>query len=86
MRDLEEDDISPDTRVFLSWGTREAWGIKDPSREDRSSRTYHWNQAAADQLRSRGAAAKLFCQVGGEHCERDWEKQVPLFMDFLWNS
>lgn len=86
MRDLEEDDISPDTRVFLSWGTREAWGIKDPSKEDRSSRTFHWNQAAADQLAARGAAAKLFCQVEGEHCERDWEKQVPVFMDWLWNS
>ena len=26
----------------------------------------------------------VVCQVGGGHCEADWEKQVPMFMDFLW--
>ena len=26
------------------------------------------------------------CQVGGGHCEADWEKLVPTFMDFLWRA
>ena len=84
MQDLRACDISPDTRFFLSWGTNEAWGIQDPTREDRSSKTYGWNKRAADVLAAKGAATQLFCQVGGHHCEADWEKQVPVFMDYLW--
>ena len=84
MNDMRKNPMSPDTRVFLSWGTNEAYGIKDPARDDRSSKTYGWNKKAADKIADDGAAAKLFCQVGGYHCEADWEKQVPVFMDFLW--
>ena len=84
LKDIRTAPISPDTRLFLSWGTNEAHGIKDPTREDRSSRTYSWNRQAAELLSGKGAAARLYCQVGGYHCEADWEKQVPLFMDHLW--
>ena len=84
MKDLRTSPVSPDTRIFLSWGTNEAFGITDPNKEDRSSKTYGWNKRAADALEEKGAAVQLFCQVGGYHCEADWEKQVPLFMDFLW--
>ena len=31
-----------------------------------------------------GAAAVSYCQSQGGHCEADWEKLVPGFMDFLW--
>ena len=84
MADIRSSAISPDTRVFLSWGTGEAWGLADPVREDRSSKTYGWNKRAADALAARGAITRLFCQVGGHHCEASWEQQIPLFMDFLW--
>ena len=84
MADMRASDMNPDTRMYLSWGTREAWGIKDPSREDRSSKTYSWNKRVADQVKSCGAAVKLRCQVEGGHCEADWEKLVPDFMNFLW--
>ena len=84
MADIRSSMISPDTRVYLSWGTREAWGIKNPDREDRSSKTYGWNKRAGDQIAASGAAVKLHCQVGGGHCEADWEKLVPTFMNFLW--
>lgn len=79
--DLTHQDISPDTRVYLSWGTREAGA---PDREDRQSRTYWFNARAAEILEARGAAVKLRCQVGGGHCEADWEKLVPELMGFLW--
>ena len=75
--------VSPDTRVYLSWGTREA-RREHHDRADRSSPTYRNNKAVADLLRSRRAAVMLDCQVGGGHCEADWEKLVPTFMDFLW--
>ena len=84
MKDLRQSAISPDTRIYLSWGTREAWGIKNPDREDRSSKTWGWNKRVADYAMTTGAAVKLHCQVGGGHCEADWEKLVPVFMDFLW--
>ena len=84
MRDIRSCPIHPDSRFYLSWGTHEAWGIKDPTKEDRSSRSYQWNKRAADLLKERGADAKLYCQVEGHHCEADWEKQNPIFMDYLW--
>ena len=84
LRDMARSDIDPDTRVYLSWGTKEAWGVKDPNREDYSSKTYRCNLSVAERLRDRGAAAMLRCQVGGGHCEADWEKLVPDVMHFLW--
>ena len=84
MTDLRASSVSPDTRIWLSWGTQEAHGIQDPTKEDRHSKTYGWNKRVADELISRNTAVKMFCQVGGYHCEADWEKQVPVFMDFLW--
>lgn len=84
MQDLRWSDMSPDTRVYLSWGTKEAWGLKNVNREDRSSKSYGWNKKVADQLKTKGAAVEMYCQIGGGHCEADWEKLVPQFMDFLW--
>ena len=86
MADIKANPISPDTRFFQSWGTNEAYGIKDPSKDDRSSKTYGWNQKVADKLGAQGAAVTMYCQIGGHHCEADWEKQVPEFMNFLWTE
>ena len=86
MSDMRKNKLSPDTRMYLSWGTREAWGCKDPDQEDRSSKTYGWNKKVADAARGSGAEVKMRCQVGGGHCEADWEKLVPEFMNFLWTE
>lgn len=86
MKDMYEHPMSPDTRIYLSWGTNEAWGLKRKDREDKSSQTYHWNQKIAAKAEADGATAMLRCQVGGGHCEADWEKLVPEFMDFLWTQ
>ena len=40
----------------------------------------------ADYAAQRGAAVNLYCQVGAGHCEADWEKLVPTFMNFLWTE
>ena len=84
MKDLRTSPINADTRVYLSWGTCEAFGLKHTDRLDRSSKTYGWNKRVADHLMDLGCAVKMECQVGGHHCEADWEKQVPTFMNFLW--
>ena len=83
MQDLWNLDINPDTRAYLSWGSVEA-GCTDHDAEDHTSHSYHCNRAVAEGFRERGARAKLRCQVGGGHCEADWEKLVPEFMNFLW--
>lgn len=85
-KDLKESHIDPDTRVYLSWGTKEARGVRDEMQEDLSSRTYFCNRQAADLILSAGARARMHCQVGGGHCEADWEKQVPGFMNYLWTE
>lgn len=86
MSDLRKIKISPDTRIYLSWGTREAHGIKDPDQDDRNSKTYAWNKKVADHLIPSGASVKMHCQIGGGHCEADWEQLVPTFMNFLWTE
>ena len=83
LADLEKNVLSPDTRVYLSWGTKEA-KKQHTDRGDRSSQTYRNNKTVADQLKKRKTAVKMDCQIGGGHCEADWERLVPVFMDFLW--
>ena len=84
LKDLRASTIRPGSKFYLSWGTNEAFGCKNPDKDDRSSRTYKWNRQAADVLESKGAELMVYCQVGGHHCEADWEKQNPIYMDFLW--
>ena len=84
MEDMKANPMDPDTRVYLSWGTREANGIQNVNAEDTSSNTFRWNRRVADKVWEDGAFVKLHCQVGGGHCEADWEKLVPTFMSFLW--
>lgn len=86
LKDLRSCPLEPDTRIYLSWGTREAFGLLRTDREDRSSRTCKWNRRVAAAARERGAEVMLHCQVGGAHCEADWEKQLPVFMPFLWEA
>ncbi len=84
MKGLRNASIRPGSRFYLSWGTKEAFGCKNPDKDDRSSRTYKWNKRAADELKCKGAEVMMYCQVGGAHCEADWEKQNPIYMDYLW--
>lgn len=84
LKDMEESSIHPDTRAFLSWGTLEAHGIKNPNEIDNHSYTYQCNKAISDKFLEYDAMPQLYCQVGGRHCEADWEKLVGIFMDYLW--
>ena len=47
---------------------------------------YKNHKKVYDTLCKKAASAHLFCQVGGGHCEADWEKLVPDFMNYLWMS
>ncbi len=80
LRDLATAHISPDTRVFMSWGEHEAGRFYGPqdSAESRAS------LELAEALEARGAAVMAHYVHGGKHREADWERQVPRMMDFLW--
>lgn len=83
--DMNNTYISPDTRMYLSWGTMEGYGkIADPYAEDRSSALYRTCRATANKVIAAGGTAMTYCQVGGRHNEESWEKQLGIFMPFLW--
>ncbi len=85
--DMNETALSPDTRAFFSWGTMEGYGgVENPWEEDRKSWLYKSNRTTANKIIAQGGAARLYCQIGGRHCEADWERQLPLFMPFLWQG
>ena len=85
--EMNETPLSPDSRIYLSWGTNEGYGgVKDPGAEDTSSWLYKTCRATANKIIRAGGAAKLYCQIGGKHCEADWEKQNSLYMPFLWQQ
>ena len=80
-------DLDRDTRIYLSWGTNEGYGgVKDPWAEDTSSWLYKTCRATANKVINAGGAGKLYCQIGGSHCEADWEKQNAIYMPFLWQE
>ena len=83
-RDFAQWEIDPDTHVYLSWGTEEAGGARSNPADDYLTQTAYNNADIAQQFQKSGATVSLRCQRGGHHCEADWEKLVPDFMNFLW--
>jgi len=77
---LETAPISPDTKAFLSWGENEAGNARGRA----IMRSV--NKAADKRLVARGAKSYMYCQPSGRHCEADWRRQVPMFMNWLWRD
>ena len=80
LRDLNVCGVSPDTRVFMSWGEHEAGRIYAQGDTAESRATWQ----LAHMLESRGTAVMTQYVRGGRHRNSDWERQVPRMMDFLW--
>jgi len=85
-RDIENTDLFTDTRVYLSWGSEEGGGSKLYPRKDNNDIMTTRNEQIAHWLEEKGIYPnpRVYCQQGGHHCEADWEKQVPMFMEYLW--
>lgn len=83
-RDITFSPIDLDTRVFISWGTEEAGGAQESPAKDMLTPTGRANRELETVFHGRGASTRLYCLRGGHHCEADWEKQVHMFMNFLW--
>lgn len=83
-QDIAACGIDPDTRVYLACGSEEGRGTKEYPRNDSRDDMTRRNTELAARLERRGANTRVYCQQGGRHCEADWEKQVPGFMNYLW--
>lgn len=82
--DLDYADINSDTRVYMSWGEIEAGKAPyhgDPAFDTREARAV---RSFERELQARGAGTYVYFQKDGRHCEADWEKQIPVFMQYLW--
>jgi len=82
--DIDSHNLSPDTKVYLSWGTEEAGGAAADPAEDFETVTAGHNLTVEHLLQEKDVQTHLYCQRWGGHCEADWEAQVPRFMDALW--
>lgn len=70
--------ISPDTRVFLSWGSQEF-----PSRKSFVADTRR-NLQLNHELNVKGAQTYPYLHMDGIHSENSWAQEVPLFLEYLW--
>lgn len=74
-RDMENASICADTRVYLSFGTNEIRNM------DFTQRTL---KSLTDYFHSKQALSYVNIIDGGNHNEASWEKENPVYMDFLW--
>ena len=83
-RELEDASIDADTRVWMSWGEKEAGKrgkAADPVTGTRIGRICN---KLSEGIAAAGARSVLYCQPEGEHSEASWAEQVPRFMNWLW--
>ena len=77
---VEGAEVDADTRVYLSWGSAEC-GTKEAL-----ANATDLNLTLSRALMRKGARTYPYLHVGGAHCEADWEKEVPRFMNYLWRE
>ena len=75
---IAEKDLASDTKVFLGWGGSEASSPRGKAIANACNRSIN------DHLYRKGVQPYMYRQIGGHHCESDWGKQIPLFMNWLW--
>lgn len=83
-KDLAVSDISSDTRIYMSWGEIESGKAPHNGNPEYDTREARSVRRFERELMDRGASTYLYFQHGGRHCEEDWEKQIPVFMNYLW--
>ncbi|MCR5732494.1 MAG: hypothetical protein K6G51_06120 [Sphaerochaetaceae bacterium] len=80
-REIKNSTLDPKTRIYLSYGTEE---MKFFSRRISLDKK---NEKLKGLIEKKGVSSiMIYEQEGGEHCERDWEKQNPIFIPFLLNK
>lgn len=72
-QDLSRCALHPDTSVYLGWGGQEGGPALGAA-----------CRKVAGLLEEREARVETCELADGRHCEADWERQVPRFLQFLW--
>jgi predicted alpha/beta superfamily hydrolase len=83
-RDLEWVQLDGDTKVYMSWGEIEmgrAAHQGNPATDTREARSV---LKFEKEMQEHGARTYHYFQRGGRHCEEDWSRQDPIFMNWLW--
>lgn len=77
-KDIRHARIDPDTRVYLSWGEKEA-------RTKHGMAQYTSNaMQSVRALNEKGVYVYPYFQLRGAHCEADWARQVQRCFKFLF--
>lgn len=78
LEETEQSVLDPDTRVYLSWGSAEY--------QNKASLAYgtELNLSLNRILSRKNVRTYPYLHLNGRHCEEDWEKEIPRFMEFLW--
>lgn len=77
-QDLSACGLDPDTRVYISWGSDEA---RD---KGRLAKVCADNLAISHLMSEKGANTYPYLHVKGGHNEASWEKEIPIFMEYLY--
>lgn len=78
--ELDRATIAPDTRIYMSWGEKEAKSQKY------FAENVNKTAAFISEAEHKGADVMLYMQPQGTHCEACWAKQVPQFMSYLFEG
>lgn len=76
--EIAKNKLNPNTRFYMDWGSNEA---RDKEGLARSTSN---NLTLAHLLNQKNVSTYPFLVVDGYHNEATWEKQIPIFMDYLW--
>ena len=82
--EVRNSSLHPDTRIWLSYGEEEAWWRSSKAGALEDTKAFRYQETIRRMLEEKGVMVNTWIQPHGAHCEADWEKQVPLFMDYLW--
>ena len=85
-RDLARAELSPDTRIYLSWGEHESGRLRkgaDPATQSPEAKAEY---ALTDRLARRGIDSYVYFQPDGYHNEASWEQQNGRYLDYLWRD
>jgi predicted alpha/beta superfamily hydrolase len=78
IQDIYNHPLNSDTKIYLDWGS-------DESRNKRGlAFSTNLNLEISHLLNVQGASTYPYLIVNGKHNEATWEKQIPIFMNYLW--
>lgn len=76
--EIKESSMNVDTKIYLDWGS-------DESRHKNAlAYATQRNLEISHLLNMKGINVYPYCIIHGQHNEATWEKQIPIFMNYLW--